>query len=93
MPYISQNYLYTLFVFSLGYAIAQRLGEEGATVLITSNMEKDNDEAVRKLKKRGVDASCTFCDVSKGDDNKNLVKTVICSEFWLILTINLKMSY
>ena len=93
MPYISQNYLYTLFVFSLGYAIAQRLGEEGATVLITSNMEKDNDEAVRKLKKLGVDASCTFCDVSKGDDNKNLVKTVICNEFWLILTINLKMSY
>ena len=93
MPYISQNYLYTLFVFSLGYAIAQRLGEEGATVLITSNMEKDNDDAVRKLKKLGVDASCTFCDVSKGDDNKNLVKTVICSEFWLILTINSKMSY
>ena len=82
-----------MFVFSLGYAIAQRLGEEGATVLITSNMEKDNDEAVRKLKKLGVDASCTFCDVSKADDNKNLVKTVICSEFWLILTINSKMSY
>ena len=50
MPYISQNYLYTLFVFSLGYASAQRLGEEGATVLITSNMEKDNDEAVQSSK-------------------------------------------
>ena len=52
-------------------------------------MEKDNDEAVRKLKKLGIDTSCTFCDVSKAEDNKNLVKTVMCcSEFWLILTIN-----
>ena len=80
-----------MFTSSLGYAIAQRLGQEGATVLITSNVEKDNDEAVRKLKKLGIDTSCTFCDVSKAEDNKNLVKTVMCcSKFWLILTINFK---
>ena len=78
-----------MFTFSLGYAIAQLLGQEGETVLISSNVEKDNDEAVRKLKKLGIDTSCTFCDVSKGDDNKKLVKTVIYySELWLILTIN-----
>ena len=89
MSYISQNSSRTFFTFSSGYAIAQRLGQEGATVLISRNGEKDNDEAVRKLKKLGIDTSCTFCDVSKGDDNKNLVKTVIYySEFWLILTIN-----
>ena len=82
-----------MFTFSLGYAIAQPLGQEGETVLISSNVEKDNDEAVRKLKKLGIDTSCTFCDVSKEDDNKNLVKTVIYySQFWLILTINLKCS-
>ena len=93
MSYISPNFSRTLFTFSLGYAIAQRLGQEGATVLISSNVEKDNDEAVRKLKKLGIDTSCTFCDVSKGDDNKNLVKTVIhYCQFWFILTINLKSS-
>ena len=82
-----------MFTFSLGYAIAQLLGQEGETVLISSNVEKDNDEAVRKFKKLGIDTSCTFCDVSKEDDNKNLVKMVIYySQFWLILTINLKCS-
>ena len=91
MSFISQNFSRTFFTFSLGYAIAQQVGKEGATVLISSNVEKDNDEAVRKFKKLGTDTSSTFCNVSKGDDNKNLVKTVIYySEFWLILTINLK---
>lgn len=59
--------------------MAQRLGEEGAIILVCSYEADKNDEAVEKLKKLGIEASCVFCDVAKRDDNINIVKTVIGS--------------
>ena len=59
--------------------MAQRLGEEGAIILVCSCESDKNDEAVEKLKKLGIEASCVFCDVAKRDDNINIVKTVIGS--------------
>lgn len=55
------------------------MGEEGATILISSSKQENVDDAVKKLKEHGVDASGTVCDVSKRDDTINLVKTVIYS--------------
>ena len=66
-----------LFSFRLGYAIAQRLGEEGAKVMISSSKEKNVNEAVKNLKGLGIEASGTVCDVSKKEDAINLVKTVM----------------
>ena len=63
--------------------MAQRLGEEGAIILVCSYEADKNDEAVEKLKKLGIEASSVFCDVSKRDDNINVVKTVIDS--WLYI--------
>lgn len=62
--------------FRLGYAIAQRLGEEGAKVMISSSKKENVDEAVRKLKELGIEANGVVCDVSKREDAIILVKTV-----------------
>ena len=59
--------------------MAQRLGEGGAIILVCSYEADKNDEAVEKLKKLGIETSSVFCDVSKRDDNINVVKTVIDS--------------
>ena len=59
--------------------MAHCLGEERAIILVCSYEADKNDEAVEKLKKLGIEASSVFCDVSKRDDNINVVKTVIDS--------------
>lgn len=62
--------------------MAQRLGEEGTTILVRSNEQDKIDEAVKKLVELGIEASGFFGDVSRRKDNKNLVETVIHSLFY-----------
>ena len=38
--------------YGIGFAIAERLGLEGASVVISSRKQKNVDEAVEKLKKK-----------------------------------------
>ena len=47
----------------LDYAMAQHRGEEGATILVCSNEQDKIDEAVKKLKKLGIEASGFYGDV------------------------------
>ena len=47
----------------------------------SSSKEKNVDKAVKKLEELGIEASGTVCDVSKREDNINLVKTVMGSGF------------
>ena len=49
--------------------------------MISSSKEGNVDEAVKKLEELGIEASGTVCDVSKREDNINLVKTVMDSGF------------
>lgn len=56
--------------------MAQHLGQEGATMLVCSDEQDKIDEAIRKLKDLGIEASGVFGDVSRRKDNKNLVETV-----------------
>ena len=49
--------------------------------MISSCKEGNVDEAVKKLEELGIEASGTVCDVSKREDNINLVKTVMASGF------------
>ncbi|KAK1395522.1 tropinone reductase-like 3 [Heracleum sosnowskyi] len=61
----------------IGFAIALRLGLEGASVVISSRKQKNVDEAVEKLKARGIEALGMVCHVSDAQQRKNLVdKTV-----------------
>lgn len=56
----------------IGFAIAQRLAQEGAKVIISSRKEKNVNEAVSKLSKEGLDIKGLVCHVSNADDRKKL---------------------
>tara|TARA_B110001454_G_C12721198_1_gene434780 strand:+ start:4709 stop:5482 length:774 start_codon:yes stop_codon:yes gene_type:complete len=61
----------------IGYAIAEKLGNEGASVVISSRHQKDIDAAVKKLNDKNIKAFGIVCDVSKEEDNKALVNFAI----------------
>lgn len=61
----------------IGFSIAERLGLEGASVVISSRRQKNVDEAVEKLKSRGIEVLGVVCHVSNAQQRKNLIdKTV-----------------
>ncbi|WVZ62937.1 hypothetical protein U9M48_012627 [Paspalum notatum var. saurae] len=72
----------------IGLAIAERLGLEGAAVVISSRkqvvsvvrvpvLQKNVDEAVEGLKAKGITAVGAVCHVSDAQQRKNLIDTVV----------------
>lgn len=61
----------------IGFSIAERLGLEGAKVVISSRRQKNVDEAVGKLKARGIDVLGLVCHVSNAGHRKNLVDQTV----------------
>jgi gluconate 5-dehydrogenase len=49
----------------LGLQIAEALGEQGATLVLSSRKQSDLDEAVAHLKSRGIEASAIAADLSR----------------------------
>ncbi|XP_065879008.1 tropinone reductase-like 3 [Euphorbia lathyris] len=61
----------------IGFAIAERLGLEGASVVISSRKQKNVDEAAEQLKAKGIQVLGVVCHVSNAQQRKNLIdKTV-----------------
>lgn len=60
----------------IGLAIAYRLAQEGASVVISSRKQKNVDEVVQFLSLKGFDVIGVQCHVDKDEDRANLVKTV-----------------
>ncbi|XP_073099790.1 tropinone reductase-like 3 isoform X2 [Elaeis guineensis] len=61
----------------IGFAIAERFGLEGASVVVSSRKQKNVDEAVRKLQSKGVEVTGVVCHVSNPQQRKDLIdKTV-----------------
>lgn len=56
----------------IGFAIAKRIGLEGAKVVISSRKQKNVDEAVKKLKNLGINVIGLVCHVAKAADRKKL---------------------
>ncbi|KAJ8964515.1 hypothetical protein NQ314_004810 [Rhamnusium bicolor] len=56
----------------IGLAIAQRLAQEGAKVIISSRKENNVQEAVKKLCSEGLDVKGLVCHVSKAADRQKL---------------------
>jgi len=56
----------------IGLAIAERLGLEGARVMVSSRKQKQVDEAVQKLKSQNIDAAGIVCHVGNRDDRTRL---------------------
>ncbi|XP_021766806.1 tropinone reductase-like 3 [Chenopodium quinoa] len=61
----------------IGFSIAERLGLEGASVVISSRKQKNVDEAVEKLKGKGIDVFGVACHVSNVQQRKNLIDETI----------------
>lgn len=60
----------------IGFAIAERLGSEGAKVVVSSRKQKNVDLAVEKLRKQGQDVLGLVCHVGSQDDRKRLFEKV-----------------
>ncbi|CAK9156865.1 unnamed protein product [Ilex paraguariensis] len=61
----------------IGFSIAERLGLEGASVVVSSRKQKNVDEAVEQLKARGIEVLGVVCHVSNGLQRKNLIDETI----------------
>lgn len=61
----------------IGFGIAERLGLEGASVVVSSRKQKNVDEAVEKLKAIGIEVIGVVCHVSNGQQRKNLINQTI----------------
>ncbi|XP_066363729.1 tropinone reductase-like 3 [Miscanthus floridulus] len=61
----------------IGLAIAERLGLEGAAIVISSRKQKNVDEAVEGLRAKGITVVGTLCHVSDAQQRKNLIETAV----------------
>ncbi|XP_071173203.1 dehydrogenase/reductase SDR family member 4-like [Mytilus edulis] len=61
----------------IGFAIARRLGEDGAKVVVSSRKQKNVDKAVDVLKKENLDVCGIVCHVGKKDDRTKLIQKTI----------------
>ncbi|OMO64756.1 Short-chain dehydrogenase/reductase SDR [Corchorus olitorius] len=61
----------------IGFSIAERLGLEGASVVISSRKKKNVDEAVEKLKSKGIEALGVVCHVSNAQQRKDLIQKTV----------------
>lgn len=62
--------------FRIGYAIAERLGEEGASVVISSRKEGNVNKAIESLRKKGITAEGVVCHVGNAEHRKQLFDVV-----------------
>lgn len=61
----------------IGYAIAERLGLEGARVVISSRKQKNVDEALVKLKKLNIEVHGLECHVAKAEHRTRLIQETL----------------
>lgn len=60
----------------IGLAIARRLGQEGASVVVSSRGEGNVAGAVAGLKEEGISVAGAVCNVAKAEQREALVQTV-----------------
>lgn len=70
---------YFTFLYSIGYAIARRLGLDGASVMVSSRREQNVQQAVKKLKEENINVAGTVCHVGKQQDRTQLIQEVSSS--------------
>ncbi|XP_066460083.1 dehydrogenase/reductase SDR family member 4-like isoform X2 [Eleutherodactylus coqui] len=69
--------LVTASTDGIGLAIARRLAQDGAKVLVSSRKQQNVDQTVQELKMEGLDVEGTVCHVGKNEDRVKLVNTAI----------------
>ena len=73
------------FLCSIGFAIARRLGLDGATVMVSSRKQQNVDKAVEKLKEDNINVAGMVCHVGKEEDRKQLIQEVRRSDHNVIV--------
>ncbi|KAM6202551.1 dehydrogenase/reductase SDR family member 2, mitochondrial-like [Rhynchocyon petersi] len=61
----------------IGFAIARRLAQNGAHVVISSRKQQNVDRAVGMLQEEGLSVTGTVCHVGKSEDQQQLVATAL----------------
>ena len=61
-------------LYSIGYAIARRLGLDGASVMISSRKQQNVQQAVEKLKEENITVAGTVCHVGKQEHRTQLIQ-------------------
>uniref|UniRef100_A0A224YMZ1 Dehydrogenase/reductase SDR family member 4 n=1 Tax=Rhipicephalus zambeziensis TaxID=60191 RepID=A0A224YMZ1_9ACAR len=61
----------------IGYAIAERLAQDGAKVVVSSRKEDKVNQATSRLTAQGLDVIGAPCHVGKAEDRAKLIKLVI----------------
>ncbi|XP_066199752.1 dehydrogenase/reductase SDR family member 2, mitochondrial-like [Saccopteryx leptura] len=65
------------FSLRIGFAIAQRLAQDGAHVVVSSRKQQNVDRAVAALQGEGLSVTGTACHVGKAEDRERLVATAL----------------
>ena len=63
-------------VNSIGLAIAERLGQEGAHVVISSRKQANVVSALQRLKQQGLSVEGMVCHVGRKEDREHLLRKV-----------------
>ncbi|XP_045866239.1 dehydrogenase/reductase SDR family member 2, mitochondrial isoform X3 [Meles meles] len=61
----------------IGFAIARRLAQDGAHVVVSSRKQQNVDRAVATLQGEGLSVTGTVCHVGKAEDRERLVTKVL----------------
>ncbi|XP_023445956.1 dehydrogenase/reductase SDR family member 2, mitochondrial isoform X2 [Dasypus novemcinctus] len=61
----------------IGFAIARRLAQDGAHVVVSSRKQQNVDQAVAALQGEGLSVTGTVCHVGKPEDRERLVATTL----------------
>lgn len=75
-PLANKVALVTASTDGIGFAIARRLAEDGAHVVISSRKQQNVDRAVATLQGEGLSVTGIVCHVGKAEDREKLVTTV-----------------
>ncbi|KAL9273803.1 Tropinone reductase-like 3-like protein, partial [Drosera capensis] len=73
MRFVGKVAIVTASTQGISFAIAERLGLEGASVVVSSRKQKNVDEAVEKLRRKGIEVLGVVCHVSNRQQRRNLI--------------------
>ncbi|XP_004421264.1 PREDICTED: dehydrogenase/reductase SDR family member 4 isoform X1 [Ceratotherium simum simum] len=76
-PLANKVALVTASTDGIGFAIARRLAQDGAHVVVSSRKQQNVDRAVAALQGEGLSVTGTVCHVRKSEDRERLVATAV----------------
>ncbi|XP_011786195.1 PREDICTED: dehydrogenase/reductase SDR family member 4-like isoform X3 [Colobus angolensis palliatus] len=76
-PLANKVALVTASTDGIGFAIARRLAQDGAHVVVSSRKQQNVDQAVATLQGEGLSVTGTVCHVGKAEDRERLVAMAV----------------